>query len=173
MFSAGENVFLRAPEPRDLDRLFAWENNTRLWHISDTVVPFTRFILAEFIKNASRDIYETRQMRFMIVTHEAEEPVGAVDLFHFDPRHSKVAVGILIHKSFRKRGYATEALKLICQYAFETLFMHQVYCDIPAGNKESIALFKGAGFEQSGIKKDWLRKEDGWEDILFLQKINQ
>jgi diamine N-acetyltransferase len=54
-------------------------------------------------------------------------------------------------------------------YSRKVLFLHQLYCNIAAGNAASIQLFGRAGFEITGIKKEWLRVENGWEDELLLQ----
>ncbi len=173
MFTHGEKVSLRAPEPSDLERLYEWENDTSLWHISDTIMPFSKFILSEFIDNASKDIFEMKQARFIIVDKQTKAAAGAIDLFEYDPLHRRAAVGVLIHESFRNKGFASEALKLLTRYAFNTLFLHQLYCDIPESNKNSIELFLSAGFERTGIKKHWIKREHGYESTVFLQKLNQ
>ena len=45
-----EKVRLRAMEPRDVDLLYRWENDPEVWKVSDTMVPFSKFTLQEFIK---------------------------------------------------------------------------------------------------------------------------
>lgn len=172
MFAHGKKVSLRAPEPSDLEKLYEWENDTRLWHISDTIMPFSKFILSEFINNASKDIFEIKQARFIIVDKQTKDPAGAIDLFEYDPLHRRAAVGVLIHESFRNKGFASEALDLITKYAFKTLFLHQLYCDIPESNQKSIELFTSAGFEKTGVKKHWIKHEEGYESTVFLQKLN-
>ena len=66
----GKLVHLRAPEPEDLEFLYHWENNTDLWLISNTITPFSRFTLKKFIEESDLDIYESKQLRFMIDTNE-------------------------------------------------------------------------------------------------------
>ncbi len=100
-------------------------------------------------------------------------PVGLIDLFDFDPFHLRAGVGILIaNNKHRQKGYATEALHLLTKYAFETLQLHQLYCNIGTNNPISIQLFKNAGFEEVGIKKGWNKTVDGWIDEVLLQAIN-
>jgi diamine N-acetyltransferase len=100
-------------------------------------------------------------------------PVGLIDLFDFDPFHLRAGVGILIaNKKYRQKGFATEALQLLTRYAFETLQLHQLYCNIAANNSVSLQLFTNGGFTTVGVKKDWLKDVDGWVDELMLQAIN-
>lgn len=164
-------IALRPLEPEDIDLLYAWENNTEIWEMSDTKTPFSRFILAEYLKNTNKDIYQTKQVRF-IIENEDKRPVGAVDLFDFEPYHLRAGVGILIHQQDdRGRGYATDALEALTVYGLKTLGLKQLYANIAADNPESIQVFKKSGFVESGNKKSWLKTLDGWKDELFLQKI--
>ena len=44
-------IRLRALEPEDVDVLYKWENDTNIWKVSNTVAPFSRYILRQFIEN--------------------------------------------------------------------------------------------------------------------------
>lgn len=164
-------IRFRALEPEDIDILFEWENDAEIWEISNTYEPYSKYILAKYIKDSQRDIYESKQVRMIIETTEGKA-VGAIDLFDFDPFHFRAGVGILIHDlKDRKLGYATDALQLLCTYAAHYLRLHQLYANISEDNLASIHLFKNAGFEIIGTKKDWRRTLDGWKNELMFQKI--
>ena len=164
-------ISLRPLEPDDIDLLYQWENNVEIWNVSNTRTPFSKYILAEYLKESAKDIYETKQLR-LIIQNESEEPVGAVDLFDFDPYHMRAGIGILIHKAEnRNQGYASDALNAIFGYAVEILGLKQLFANISAKNEVSIHLFEKAGFTRSGIKKNWLKTTAGWEDEIFFQKI--
>jgi len=62
----GKNLKLRALEPSDIDLLYEWENNEKLWYLSNTITPFSRFTLEQYILNSHQDIYTTKQLRLMI-----------------------------------------------------------------------------------------------------------
>ncbi len=164
-------IRFRALEPEDIDLLYEWENDAEIWEISNTYEPFSKFILAKYIRESNRDIYESKQMRLVIETTDGT-PVGAIDLFDFDPFHFRAGVGILIHdEKDRKLGYASDALELLCQYAANYLRLHQLFANIGEDNLASIHLFKKAGFELAGTKKDWRRTLSGWKSELMFQKI--
>jgi diamine N-acetyltransferase len=164
-------VSLRPVEPDDIELLYDWENNMAIWKVSNTRTPFSKYILAEYIKESAKDIYETKQLR-LIIQNENNNPVGALDLFDFDPYHMRAGIGILIHKpENRNHGYAFDALNCISEYAVETLGLKQLFANISSENEVSIHLFKKAGFEESGIKKQWIRTPAGWIDEILLQKI--
>lgn len=54
---------LRALEPEDIDFLYNIENQEDLWEVSQTHLPFSKYILKKYIENANQDIYETKQFR--------------------------------------------------------------------------------------------------------------
>jgi diamine N-acetyltransferase len=67
---------------------------------------------------------------------------------------------------------AKEALKLFMEYAFSVLGIHNLYCNVAQSNSISIQLFTSLGFNPIGIKKEWLKVKNGYEDELMFQKIN-
>jgi diamine N-acetyltransferase len=172
MHLKGQLIGLRAVEPSDLELLYQWENNPAVWHLSNTLAPFSKHTLKEYIENAKHDIYVTKQLR-LIITTEKYGPIGCIDLFDFDPTNQRAGIGILIADAqHRGKGYASEALEILCNYCFSILHLHQLYCNINANNTASISLFMKCGFTQSGNKQQWNRVSGGYEDELFFQLIS-
>lgn len=168
-----KTIFLRAPEPEDLDLLYIWENDPSIWQVSGTLAPFSRFILKQYLEHAAKDIFEAKQLRLIIQLRSKHRPVGAVDLYDFDPHHQRAGIGILIaDASDRRQGYAREALETLIEYCFSHLHLHQLYCNIADGNNASIQLFKEVGFSECGRKKDWLKGDEGFGDELVFQRVN-
>ena len=109
-----DNIKLRALEPEDLELLYQIENDENLWSVGATNVPYSRYVLCEYITQTRSDIYADRQLRLMIENAEGDV-VGIADLTSFDPRHSRAEVGILIRPAYRRRGYARRALAALQQ----------------------------------------------------------
>jgi diamine N-acetyltransferase len=168
----GEQIYLRTLEPADADIILKWENNSDNWRVSNTLVPFSRKLIEDYV-NSAQDIYSIKQLRFIICLVENDKEIGAIDLFDFDPYHQKVGLGILIAElEDRRNGYAIEAVLLIKEYCFNHLNLHQVYCNILSENKASIDLFEKSGFTICGTKKDWIKNKEGWLDELMLQSFS-
>lgn len=169
----GEHIFLRALELSDLDFLYTLENDESLWEVSNTTTPYSKYILLQYLENSHRDIYDVQQLRLAICKKEDEALVGFIDLYDFDPKHSRVGVGIVIFSEADKRkGYASEALGLTCNYAFKHLNVHQIFAGISEQNQGSIKLFEKAGFERGGLKKDWIFSDGNYKSEYFYQLIN-
>ena len=167
------NIELRPLEPEDIELLYKWENDSSLWEFSNSKTPFSKHILRIYIENSFKDIYEAKQLRLIIQTKD-KRPVGAIDLFDFDPYHQRAGIGILIYKNEdRRQGFASDALQALENYSYNVVGIRQLYANISADNTTSISLFKKAGFIEVGVKKDWLKTTKGWNDELLLQKILQ
>lgn len=170
-----EKIRLRALEPNDLELLYNWENDISIWKISNTYSPFSKYTLEKYLAEAHLDIFETKQLRLIIEKSDdnSTKAIGAIDLFDFEPYHQRAGVGILIAEDAEKnKGYGKTSLELFLNYSFETLGLHQVYCNIAESNTNSLKLFKSLGFVEVGVKKDWIRNKNGWENEILLQKIN-
>lgn len=169
----GSIVRLRALEPEDVDLLYKWENDTNVWKMSNTTVPFSRHILRQFIETQKYDIFDTRQLRLIIEQTEQNRAVGAIDLFDIDPYNRRAGVGVLIYdKADKCHGYASQALQLLIRYCFMVLGLNQLYCNVLAENTASMNLFKSKEFRVVGVKHEWVRTTTGWSDEFLLQLIN-
>lgn len=165
----GEKIILRALEPEDLEILYRWENDPENWAVTNTFIPFSKETLKNYI-GSIKDIYTDKQFRFVIETIADKKPVGLIDFFEFDPFHLRAGIGILIaEKEERGKGFASESLKLAARYAKDTLGLKMLFCNITETNQNSLLLFKNNGFEFCGIKKDWFRNKDKWENELMMQ----
>jgi len=169
----GKNLILRALEPTDVDVLYEWENNEKLWHLSNSITPFSRFTLEQYVLNSNQDIYTIKQLRLMIDKKESDQnnPIGSIDLFDFDPTNRRAGIGILISEVEQNKGYAAEALELLINYCFNILQLHQIYCNISEDNQASLRLFKKHNFTSIGLKKDWINIEGKWVDEYIFQLI--
>ncbi len=171
-FLDGKKIRLRAPEPEDLSLLYQWENRTENWLLGETIAPFSKNILQQYLEQAHEDFWASRQLRLMIERKDPEETVGTLDLFDFDPLHQRAGVGILIaERSQRRQGIGLESLRLLIDYARDRLGLHQLYCHIPANNLASQRLFAKAGFCKTGRNLEWVRIGSRWEDVCFFQLI--
>ena len=170
----GRTIRLRAVEPGDVDLMYEWENDCDIWPVSGTTEPFSRHQLERFVER-HQDIVGVLcdgQLRLIIETLLSSKPVGAIDLFEYDPIHRRAGIGILIYEqSDRGRGYASDAVETLCRYAHDTLRAHQLWCNVGADNEASLRLFRSAGFTEIGVKRDWLWRPNGYHDEVMLQKI--
>ncbi|PCI94438.1 MAG: GNAT family N-acetyltransferase [Flavobacteriales bacterium] len=142
-----QNIFLRKLESTDVDLILEWENNIENWEVSGTVKPFTKEEIEQFV-NGNHDIYENKQIRYVICLVANNRAIGALDLFEFDSQNKTVGVGVLIAETENRRtGYASDSLNLICDYCSNELNVVTIFCNILKDNIASIRLFEKNGFQ--------------------------
>lgn len=161
-------VNMRAMEPEDLDFLYDMENNRELWGVGNTNVPYSRYVLHDYIANASNDIYVDGQVR-LVIENKMGKAVGVIDVVNFDPRHQRAEVSIAVAKEHRRHGYARAAVAKIKEYARQVLHVHMLYVVISEENEASVALFSNAGFALGGKLCGWLFDGSAYRDAVLLQ----
>ncbi|MFI3331589.1 MAG: GNAT family protein [Rikenellaceae bacterium] len=168
-----DTIRVRALEPEDIDVLYKWENNTAIWKVSNTIAPFSKYVLRQFIEEQRYDVFESKQMRMIIESVQTGEAIGTIDLFELDPYNRRAGVGIMIYdKKDMCHGYASGALGILIRYCFIVLNLNQLYCNIASNNLKSLALFKSKGFTVVGLKHEWTKTTSGWQDEYMLQLVN-
>lgn len=162
-------VTLRAPEPEDLGLMYEMENDTASWSVGNATLPYSRYTLKRYLETSCQDLFTERQARFVIET--AEGAAGMIDLAEYDPLNNRAEVCIGLLGSFRNKGIATTAIHILCRYAKERLHIHQLYAYIPQWHQKSLDLFTKCGFTESARLKEWIRTEDGYSDVILVQKV--
>ncbi len=168
-----QNIYLRALEPEDLDFVYEVENNVNIWEVSHTQTPYSKFLIKQYLENAHQDIYEAKQLRLVICKNHNFKAIGLIDLFDYDPKNSRIGIGILINnETNRNNGVGSQALGLLINYCFEVLNIHQLFANISTENEASLALFTKFGFQFVGTKKQWNLVNGIYKDENLYQLIN-
>jgi len=168
----GKYIYLRALEPEDLEFIHTIENDESFWEISSTQTPYSKFLIKQYLDNAHKDIYEVKQLR-LVISNYKDQALGMIDIFEFDFKNNRAGIGILIKETKdRKHGFASEALKLLTDYCFNHLYLHQLYCSISEENTSSINLFINQGFKKIGLKEDWNLVDGAYKNEYLFQLIN-
>ncbi|MCK5823819.1 MAG: GNAT family N-acetyltransferase [Ichthyobacteriaceae bacterium] len=164
-------IRLRALEPTDLAFLYSIENNQENWSVSETIIPFSEYLLKVYLENIDKDITQTKQLRLVIETVNDKEAVGLIDLFDFNSVHSRCGVGVIINKESRELGYASEALNKVLRYCKNVLNLYQVHCEIQEFNTVSQEFFTKHNFIKVGIKTNWWLKGNKYYDVYSYQYV--
>ena len=163
-------IQLRAMEPEDLDVLYRIENDTELWNVGATNVPYSRYALHDYIAQSTGDIYADRQVRLIIEDRENGCVAGLADLFNFDPRHRRAEIGLVIERDYRNKGIAQTVVTQLHHYALHTVGLHQLYVVIGIDNAPALHLFHKLDYIESAHLSDWLYDGHAYHDAVVLQK---
>lgn len=171
-FVSGERIYLRDVQPSDVnERYYFWMNDPEI----------TQFLESRFVPNsmASLETYVKEkqggpiEIFFAILVKDGHRHIGNIKLGPINWIHRIGDIGILIgEKAFWGRGYATEAIRLITGYAFDTLNLHKVTAGCYASNPGAVKAFEKAGFEIEGVRKAQAFYKGGYTDLILLGCLN-
>jgi diamine N-acetyltransferase len=156
-------------EPEDLDLLYQIENDKNLWGVGATNVPYSRYVLHDYVANSSGDIYTDKQVRLMVDCQQ--QTIGIVDLINFSPKHCRAEVGMVLMPSYRGKGLGEMILRELAQYAKTVLHLHQLYAVIGVDNAPAIHLFEKIGYSAGRVLTDWLFDGTHYQDAVLMQRV--
>jgi len=166
-----DTIELRPLEPTDLDTLYNWENDSALWVVSDTVAPYSRAALWQYLENYTGDIFAQRQLRLMITLAGDGTPVGTIDFLNFDPLNNRAELGLFIAAEHRGQGLGRQALELLTAYAREHLGLRQLYVFIAIDNTVCLKMFEDYGYRRVGVIQSWVKRGSTYRDVALLQMV--
>lgn len=157
-------IKLRKIEPTDLPFLYQWENDASAWADGANHNPLSQQDLRAYIESTTGDIYRDGQVRLIIedlsTFNFQPSTLGCIDLFDFDPRNRRAAIGMYIAPEHRGKGVGKEALRLLEQYAFGHLNLRVLYAVIATNNTACTTLYRNAGYTGSSPLPQWTLEDD-------------
>ncbi|KEQ63798.1 acyl-CoA N-acyltransferase [Aureobasidium melanogenum CBS 110374] len=98
-------------------------------------------------------------------------PIGAIHLTKLpenQSHHRSTEIGIEILQEYQGKGYGSEAIRWIVDWAFERLGLHRVQVRAFGWNVRAIELYKRLGFKEEGRWREALWHEGKWWDDVQL-----
>ena len=152
------NIHLRKLEPTDVVFLYQWENDAASWADGANHNLLSQQDLRAYIASTTGDIFKDGQIR-LIVEREGQT-LGCIDLFDFDPRNRRAAIGMYIAPEYRGKGVGKAALEQLESYAFKHLNLRVLYAVIAINNGQCSTLYSHSGYQPSSILPHWTLESD-------------
>ncbi len=170
---AGKRLYLRPLTLEDAtDRYVGWLNDPEV----------NRFLEVRFSKQTRESVREFIRANqpvpprfFAIVLNEGNRHIGNIKLGPSNPHHRFTDVGIVVgEKNEWGKGYATEAISLVKDYAFNVLKLNKLTAGAYALNAGSWKAFENAGFAREGVsaRKFWCQGEYVDEVLVGANNLN-
>lgn len=103
---------------------------------------------------------------------EYPKHVGNVRLGGINWQSRFAELGLVLAKKYWGKGYATEAISTISDYAFNRLNLHKVWCGILGDNIASIRAFGKAGFQVEGTLRQQYYRDGEYLDDVVMARFN-
>jgi RimJ/RimL family protein N-acetyltransferase len=149
MFADGDRVTLRTVEEEDLEFVQRVRNDPAVRQPLTLNRPANAEQLEEFFENA----ISSGDGATLIVCRD-EEPLGMVALFDEDDVTGTATIAYYLDPDQWGNGYATEAVGLLCEYAFAERRLHKLRAEVIEPNDGSRRVLEKLGFEREGRLRD-------------------
>jgi ribosomal-protein-alanine N-acetyltransferase len=97
--------------------------------------------------------------------------IGTAIIFNFDQEAKHAEIGYVLHKNYWGKGYGTEIVALMSDFAFNSLNLHKLNARVVDANIASIRVLENNGYEQEGRLRDNYFIAGRYYDALLYGKI--
>ena len=166
----GEKIVLRAVEEADNAMLLSLINDpdTEMM-LGGSSWPVSESEQLKWFEHQerSRDV-----LRCIVALKEDGKAIGTIILSEIDQKNATGHIHIKMSKDVgRGKGYGTDAVNTMVQYAFEELRLNCIYANILSYNEASIRLFERCGFKRDGILRRRVFKKGQFYDLFYYSRL--
>lgn len=167
-FLTGERIYLREVRLSDVNEIYCgWMNDPDVTQYLES--RFYATGMKELQQYVERLVEDRNQPFFAICLKNEDRHIGNIKLGPINWIHRHADIGIIIgEKDCWKQGYATDAIKLMRDYAFGILNLHKLTAGCYYLNQSSVRAFEKAGFVVEGIRKSHYFCQAGYLDAVLL-----
>ena len=156
-----EKVFLRPPKSEDFKELVLLYKSSRKFHRGLVQAPITE---TAFEKYLAQSHLETNEY-FLICRNDDGAIAGSINLSQiFRGNFKNAYLGYYLSEKFTRKGFMTEAVKILLHFAFRDLKLHRIEANVQPQNTASIAVLKRTNFRKEGFSPKYLKIDGRWRD---------
>lgn len=173
----GQKVYLRFLKDTDVGPLSELHRRNREFWQRYTPLRTEEFYTEEYqlnrIQTSLEKMEKDEQYTFGLFLVSTDELIGIIELTEVvrGPLQS-CWLGYYVDHSRNGRGYTTEGVRLVVDYAFEVLKLHRMEAGVMPQNIGSIRVLEKAGFHKEGLSKKNVKINGKWEDHLHFAVVN-
>ena len=162
----GELVSLRPFTREHMERTLGWVNDSEVAFPLGRCRPVTMLEHEQWYQSAVRD---SRNVFFAIEETRDGTHVGNIWLWGIHGENRNAELRILVgQRDQQRRGFGSEAVKLLLDMAFTRLNLHKVFLYVLAGNEPALKAFTRAGMRIEGTLREEFFVGGRYEDVHRL-----
>lgn len=82
-------------------------------------------------------------------------------------------LGYKLDRGYLNRGYMTQAVRAVTEFAFADLGLHRIEGNVMPRNEASQRVLIKCGFQEEGLSRKYLRINGRWEDHIHMVILNE
>jgi [ribosomal protein S5]-alanine N-acetyltransferase len=173
----GHAIYLRPLTVSDAHDSLRLQNDNRAFFEQFSMIRehsfYTLESQVEKIQRHEENRKNDQEYYFGLFQKENNKLIGTISLFQVMRGSLQSAViGYFLDHHHNGKGYATEAIKALVDYAFEELHLHRIEAGVMPRNLPSQRVLEKAGFHREGIARKNVNINGIWEDHQVLAILN-
>lgn len=104
-----------------------------------------------YVRQSQIRLRKLKEFELAVERNEDSQFIGAVGLFFISHRHKTGWIGYWFGRSFWRRGYASESVKILCDFAFRVLDLHHLTAEVFGYNQASMRLLEKLGWTREVV----------------------
>ncbi len=150
-------LILREVTPADAEDVFSYSSDPEVQKY-DSDEPMVKIEEAlEMIEKRSKWYASGKAISWGIYLKEEQRVIGWLGFYFWDREYYKTELGYTVARPYWRRGIATEALRAVIQFGFETMHLHRINVDTRTDNLASMRLMQKLGFYPEGVRRECVR----------------
>ncbi|MDP5276274.1 GNAT family N-acetyltransferase [Chengkuizengella axinellae] len=167
----GKVVKLRPIETSDWEEFHKDGLDSEIARLNDTIYgPRTQEGTRKWTEDESNKGWDGHHFRLAIENHDGDL-VGSINTFDCDSRNGTFYYGVSIFREYWKKGYASDAVKIILRYFFDELRYQKANALVYNFNEGSIHLHNHLGFTKEGCLRNMVYTNGEYHDILTKEEF--
>ena len=166
VFLRGSTIDLHPIDEEDLPFLQRLINEPAVWNSLSRAAPVTEHDEHEFYESA---VHSASQEHLLVCVEG--QPVGIVGLHDINHTWGVAELGYFIDPSEQGMGYASEAVEVFSEYAFNERRIAKLIAIVLANNEASIRVLSKNGFSQEGCLNSYAFRHGRREDVVLYGKL--
>ncbi|MEA2479744.1 MAG: hypothetical protein QOJ07_1666 [Thermoleophilaceae bacterium] len=127
--------------------------------------------MEERLRRHRKLLRDGRSASFTIADPDTDEFRGEVLLHTFEWAHARAALGVWMRRAARRRGMALDALRIICDWAFDELALARIEFTTLPSNGAMISLGERAGFQVEGTLRSYTLERGVRRDLVMMSLL--
>ncbi len=168
----GKEIYFKALSTDDAQVIHSYASDPEVsrfigWPLMKTLDE-TRSYIEEMLRREAADTH----LYASVALKSTGEIIGTAMIFNFNRAANHAEIGYVFHKKHWGKGYGSETVALMDNFAFDVLKLHKLHARVVHANIGSARVLEKNGFKLEGRLKDYCFIDGSYYDELLFGKCS-
>ncbi|WP_409368594.1 GNAT family N-acetyltransferase [Lysinibacillus sp. 38-6] len=162
-----QRLLIRKFEVQDFQAVYSYMSNVTVMHYMPEGVCTEQQVQTFITENSGE-----QAKHFAIVLREEPQVIGHLVFHQYFGDHT-YEIGWVLHPSYYRKGYASEAAHALLDYGFTEMKLHRIIATCQPENIASYRVMEKIGMRREGYFKKCIPHGDAWWDEYYYAILQE